>query len=180
MIPLYILGILQRFGPQHGYQIKKTIAEQLSDFTQIKLPTIYYHLEKMQKEGLLTINNEKTESMHEITVYSITDKGVEAFHKKLTKLLEFNYRPTFPADGAFYFSEYLESGIIAKNLKIYIEKLNKIISHIEKHRDETLQFVPAEFRTTTDIIFSHHLMHYKAELNWAVESINKLNLKEDL
>lgn len=180
MIPIYILGILQRFGPQHGYQIKKTIAEQLSDFTQIKLPTIYYHLEKMQKEGLLTANNEKTESIHEKTVYSITDKGIEAFHKKLTKLLEFNYHPTFTADGAFYFSEYLESGIIEENLKVYIEKLNKIISHIKKHREETLQFVPAEFRTTANIIFSHHLLHYKAELNWAIESIKQLNQTEDM
>ena len=45
MIPLYILGLLLRFGPQHGYQIKKLLEEQLEDFTQIKLPTVYYHLE---------------------------------------------------------------------------------------------------------------------------------------
>ena len=25
MIPLYILGLLLRFGPQHGYQIKKLL-----------------------------------------------------------------------------------------------------------------------------------------------------------
>ena len=35
MIPLYILGLLLRFGPQHGYQIKKLLEEQLEDFTQI-------------------------------------------------------------------------------------------------------------------------------------------------
>jgi DNA-binding PadR family transcriptional regulator len=59
MIPFYILGLLQRFGPQHGYQLKKIIGEQLSDFTQIKLPTIYYHLEKMEADGLLAANSEK-------------------------------------------------------------------------------------------------------------------------
>ena len=31
MIPLYILGLLLRFGPQHGYQIKKLLEEQLED-----------------------------------------------------------------------------------------------------------------------------------------------------
>uniref|UniRef100_UPI000AEE63EC PadR family transcriptional regulator n=1 Tax=Clostridium sp. NkU-1 TaxID=1095009 RepID=UPI000AEE63EC len=65
MIPLYILGLLQRYGPQHGYQIKKIIAEQLSDFTQIKLPTIYYHLEKMETDGLLSANREKSGSRPE-------------------------------------------------------------------------------------------------------------------
>ena len=54
MIPLYILGMLLRYGPQHGYQIKKLLAEQLADFTDIKLPTIYYHLEKMEASGLIT------------------------------------------------------------------------------------------------------------------------------
>ena len=38
MIPLYILGFLLRYGPQHGYQIKKLISEQMADFTSIKLP----------------------------------------------------------------------------------------------------------------------------------------------
>jgi len=54
-----ILGLLQRFGPQHGYYIKKLISEELADFTQIKLPTIYYHLEKMNADGLLfaTVKN---------------------------------------------------------------------------------------------------------------------------
>ena len=60
MVPLYILGLLTRYGPQHGYQIKKIIAESLADFTQIKLPTIYYHLTKMAENGLLSAASEKT------------------------------------------------------------------------------------------------------------------------
>ena len=58
MIPLYILGLLLRFGPQHGYQIKKLLEEQLEDFTQIKLPTVYYHLEKMEAAGLIEAGRE--------------------------------------------------------------------------------------------------------------------------
>ncbi len=103
MIPLYILGLLQRFGPQHGYQIKKIIAEQLADFTQIKLPTIYYHLEKMETDGLLSANREKPEGRPEKTIYTITDKGIVAFKNLIAGLIEFEYRPTFPSDGVFYF-----------------------------------------------------------------------------
>ncbi len=175
MIPLYILGLLQRFGPQHGYQIKKIIAEQLSDFTQIKLPTIYYHLEKMEADGLLSANSEKPGGRPEKTIYTITDKGIMAFKSMIAGLFEFEYRPTFPSDGVFYFSDYIETAEILSYLTAYIDKLNAAISNIEKHKNETIQFVPDEDRTMVSIIFSHHERHYKAELEWAEETFNSLN-----
>jgi DNA-binding PadR family transcriptional regulator len=62
---IVILDLLQRYGPKHGYQIKKIISEQLSDFTQIKLPTIYYHLEKMATDKMLSTSIEKESSRPE-------------------------------------------------------------------------------------------------------------------
>jgi DNA-binding PadR family transcriptional regulator len=177
MIPLYILGLLQRFGPQHGYQIKKIIAEQLSDFTQIKLPTIYYHLEKMRIDGLISASSEKPGNRPEKTIYSVTDKGVEEFHNMLKGLLNFDYRPTFPSDGIFYFSEHLETREITDQLKNYIEKLKAAIAVIQNHRNETLQFVPNNnMKKMVKIIFSHHEHHYRAELNWAIESLDTLSI----
>ncbi len=178
MIPLYILGLLQRYGPQHGYQIKKIVAEQLSDFTRIKLPTIYYHLEKMQKEGLLAAGSEKPGNRPEKTVYSVTDKGRKAFQIMLANMLEYDYRPTFPADSVFYFSEYLETSTIVESLVTYLEKLKGTIRHIEDHRDDTIQHVPDEMQTMVDIVFSHHLLHYQAELEWAEKSLKCLQIKE--
>lgn len=174
MIPLYILGLLQRFGPQHGYQIKKTISEQLADFTQIKLPTIYYHLEKMETDGFLTVSREKPGSRPEKTIYDVTDKGKEAFQNMLAGLLEFEYRPTFASDGAFYFSDSMDTTVIAEHLDTYVQKLSDTIDSIQKHYCETLQCVPEEMRTMVDIIFSHHLRHYRAELDWAAESLKRL------
>ena len=164
MIPLYILGLLQRFGPQHGYQIKKTIAQQLSDFTQIKLPTIYYHLEKMEAEGLMLASNEKPGGRPEKTVYSITDKGKESFQDMLADLLKFEYRPTFPFDGVFYFSDSVDVADIVIHLEHYIQKLRITIESVKKHESETMQFVPEEMKTMANIIFSHHLHHYQADL----------------
>lgn len=176
MIPLYILGLLQRYGPQHGYNIKKIISEQLSDFTQIKLPTIYYHLEKMAADGSLSSNNEKDGNRPEKTIYSITERGVEVFQNMLKELIVFDYRPSFPTDGIFYFSEYLEISEITEHLDAYIKKLNKIIASIQNHKNETLLFIPDEMKTMVIIIFSHHERHYQAELDWALETLTMLNL----
>jgi len=180
MIPLYILGLLQRFGPQHGYQIKKTIAEQLSDFTQIKLPTIYYHLEKMESDGLVLATSEKPNSRPEKTVYSVTAKGLEVFQTKLNGLLDFDYQPVFPADGAFYFSEHLEYKEISRHLQDYIQKLNRAIDEMQQHKIETMAYIPDEMQTMAKVIFSHHEHHYHAELDWAVETLTNLNKQEEI
>lgn len=174
MIPLYILGLLQRYGPQHGYNIKKIISEQLSDFTQIKLPTIYYHLEKMAADGTLSSSNDKDGNRPEKTIYSITEKGIKVFHDMLNDLLLFEYRPTFPSDGVFYFSEHLEASDITTHLDTYIKNLNKTLASIKKHKNETLLYVPDEMKTMVNIIFSHHECHYQAELDWASEALNNL------
>jgi len=174
MIPIYILGLLQRFGPQHGYQIKKIITEQLADFTQIKLPTIYYHLEKMEADGLLSANSEKPGSRPEKTIYAITDKGIGAYKSMLTELLEFEYRPVFPLDGVFYFSDQYHIEEIIEHLSIYTKKLKDKLVVIEKHRNETLPYVPDEVKVMVNIIFSHHERHYQAELDWAEEALKNL------
>lgn len=171
MVPLYILGMLQRYGPQHGYQIKKIITEQLSDFTQIKLPTIYYHLERMEMEGLLSATHEKPGSRPEKTIYSITDKGVLAFKRMMAELLEFNYKPTFPSDGVFFFSDFIETTELITHLTAYVDKLKTAIASIKIHKEETIQFIPNEYRTRVSIIFSHHEHHYQAELEWGEKAL---------
>ena len=177
MIPLYILGLLRRYGPLHGYQIKKIIGEQLSDFTQIKLPTIYYHLEKMLQAGFLTSSSERTGSRPEKTTYSVTEKGADEFSGMLTGMLDFSYRPAYPSDGVFFFSDSLTDGEIARHLSVYAQKLRETLETIRLHREETLRFMPEDMRKNAAVIFNHHECHYKAELQWAEET--RLIYEED-
>ncbi|HWQ73066.1 MAG TPA: PadR family transcriptional regulator [Desulfitobacteriaceae bacterium] len=80
-------GLLLRFGSQHGYQIKKLIEEQLEDFTQIKLPTVYYHLEKMEAAGLVTAHRDKQGTRPEKTVYQVSSAGTDKFRELLLQTL---------------------------------------------------------------------------------------------
>ncbi len=174
MIPLYILGLLLRYGPQHGYQIKKMLEEQLEDFTQIKLPTVYYHLEKMQAKGLITSHSDKQGARPEKTVYEVGEAGVKHFQELLLQSLQMEYRPTFHIDGTIYFSDSLKEGALVDSLSAHINNLQKIITGLESHCRETLAYIPEQYRTSAKIIFEHHLLHYKAELEWAMQSRNSL------
>lgn len=178
MIPLYILGLLLRFGPQHGYQIKKLMEEQLEDFTQIKLPTVYYHLEKMEKGSLITAHRGKQGARPEKTVYQISDTGVDKFKELLVQSLQIEYRPTFDIDGTLYFSDALESGALTESLSKHITNLKKTLAELEIHRKETMEHIPEEYKTSANIIFEHHILHYKAEFIWTEQSLNSLKEAE--
>ncbi len=178
MIPLYILGLLLRFGPQHGYQIKKLMEEQLEDFTQIKLPTVYYHLEKMEALGFITAQREKHGARPEKTIYQVSKTGENKFKELLQQTLNIEYRPTFDIDGTFYFSDCLENNALIESLRNHVKRLTKVLTSLEAHRNETLRYIPEEYEVTANIIFEHHLLHYRAELTWAEQSLQSL-LKED-
>ena len=178
IIPLYILGLLLRFGPQHGYQIKKLMEEQLEDFTQIKLPNVYYHLEKMEAAGLLTSAGDKQGGRPEKTVYEVSASGADKFGELLRQTLQFHYRPTFDSDATFYFSDKLDSGALPESLRRHIEAMKKILDMLEIHRRETMEYIPEAYKIPSNIIFEHHILHYKAELAWAEQSLNTLKEAE--
>ncbi len=178
MVPIYILGLLMRFGPQHGYQIKKQMKEQMEDFTQIKLPTVYYHLEKMEASGLVSAYADKQGTRPEKKVYTISKDGKDKFKELIKEALKVTYRPNFDMDAAFYFSDYLDNKDLLDSLQQHVIELNHTLTGLEQHRKEMIESIPEDVRVSANIIFEHHIMHYKAELAWAEQSI--YNMKEGL
>lgn len=175
MVPLYILGLLQRTGPMHGYRIKKLIAEQLSDFTQIKLPTIYYHLDKMTQNGLISVEGKDSSSTRpEKTIYAITESGNHAFKQMLEETMTFSYRPKFASDATFFFAETLNPVDLVKNLQKYAKILEKSIEHIKQHETEAMTDIPEDARPMASIIFNHHLSHFHAEYTWVMDTLQTL------
>lgn len=166
-IPLYSLGLLLHLGPQHGYQLRKILASQLADFVDIKLPTVYYHLARMEAEGLVSGRKENASEQMEKTVYSITPKGKQLFERLLTRAIESPYRPFFSLDAGFYFVSFLESPRLRSALREHIETLEKRLKALSSHRKKQLEGVPKAYRQAASLIFSHHEYHYQAELEWA-------------
>lgn len=174
MIPLYILGLLLRYGPQHGYQIKKLLQEQLSDFTDIKLPTIYYHLERMEAAGFITARDLREGVRPEKRVYQAAPAGEAEFLRLLRQTLDLHYRPTFEADSLLFFSDHVDPGELLAALECHVSNLLESLERVEAHRREVLPALPPGMGTPAELIFSHHALHYQAELRWAREAVDKL------
>lgn len=177
-VPLYILGLLRRYGPQHGYQINKSFTENIADFARIKLPTIYYHLERLAAAGFLDATAAKESTRPERTVYAINARGEERFIHDLNGLLEIRYEPTFGCDALLYFSDSLDPSTLADSLDQYITKMQQAVEFINRHEAESFAVVPEESRPWAAALFDHHRSHYQAEADWARRTLE--NLKPQL
>lgn len=173
--PIYILGFLQRYGPLHGYRLKRLLSDMVSDFTHIKLPTIYYHLEKMEGNGLVSAEREQEGKRPERAVYSITDKGKKEFLSLLSRSLAVDYRPEFEIDAPLFFFDSMEPADIVRSLREREESCAAVLKHLEKHREEVMEFIPPEGRAIADLMFHHHSLHYRAELKWLRDALKELD-----
>jgi DNA-binding PadR family transcriptional regulator len=171
---VYILGLLWRYGPQHGYQLKKHIREQLADFTHIKLPLIYYHLGRMAKAGWLSASAGKDSHRPPKTVYTITTKGKKHFRVLLKQLTDFAYQTEFASDAIFYFSDIAAPGRLQQNLENQVGKMERLLAGLRHHQQRELAVIPKKLQQKAVIIFDHHMRHYQAELGWARETLKSL------
>ena len=146
----------------------------MADFTSIKLPTIYYHLEKMEREGLVSANRETEGTRPERTVFTVTQKGQEAFINGLERQLTLTYQPTFDADALFYFADHLDQAQMIRHLAEYISQLERSLAEIASHHQSISPYVPENQQVYVKIIFDHHTLHYQAEKTWAQTAIESL------
>ncbi|MBN1531222.1 MAG: PadR family transcriptional regulator [Spirochaetes bacterium] len=174
-VPVYILGFLKRYGPLHGYRLKRLVADMVSDFTQIKLPTIYYHLEKMEEKGLVTAERKQEGRRPERSVYSITKKGEREFLALLRDTLAVRYRPEFQIDAPLFFFDSMDPADIVASLREQEKHCSDVLDHLEAHREEVMQHIPPEARRIAGLMFQHHSLHYRAELEWLQDSLRELD-----
>jgi DNA-binding PadR family transcriptional regulator len=173
-IPLYILGLLRRFGPQHGYHIDKIVAEQIADFARIKLPTVYYHLDRLAAGGDLDAAHETNSSRPDKTVFSINRQGERRFQRDLEALLSFVYRPSFDYDALFYFSDSIDREALRNALARHAEEMDAAVTVIEMHEKDAYAGIPEESRAWAAMLFDNHRIHYQAEAEWARRSLDTM------
>lgn len=164
--PLFILGFLLRYGSMHGYKMKKLLDEQVADFTSIKTSNLYYHLNKMMKNGYIKGEIEPQSEKPNKTIYTITNKGKKEFDSLLLASLNDNTKFNFLIDNALFFNDYLENKKYKEGIEIKLDKMKKQLKNIILHKKSALTHVPDEYKVYSKMIFSHHELHIKAEIEW--------------
>jgi len=174
-IPFYLLGLLIRYGPQHGYSLKQYISEGIADFSKIKLPSIYYNLNKLLENGYVTASVDREGNRPEKTIYAITDQGRKYFSTLLGEIVAEEFQTEFNLDGVLYFYELGDMEYILNALQRRQKELTEKSGSLTRHREKVLKDVPDHAEFFTKAIFNHHLYHLEAELKWLAEVIGGLS-----
>jgi len=167
---LVLLGILfSRKEPMHGYEIKRQLEEwAVGEYARISYGSIYYNLEKMEKEGLVASKSVKNSRRPERRLYSITERGKE----ELMRLLRKNYfeteRPYYPFDVGVCLMPLIPREEVLKALAKRIKIAERHIKELLKEKAELEGKVPFFVLAVID----HYLLHLKAEKKW-LEDLKK-------
>lgn len=74
-LPVLILKILARRGPQHGYSLTTFIEQMSNDLLRVEEGSLYPALYRMEEKGWITASWVITEKNRRARVYQITDAG---------------------------------------------------------------------------------------------------------
>lgn len=173
-VPFYVLGLLLRYGPQHGYKLMQMLEERISDFAKIKLPTIYYHLQKMDDQGYIRKTIDKDGNRPEKYIYTITEEGIRYYQVLYTKLLDEAYSPEFAIDGVLFYSDGTNQEVLWNKLEEKKADLAVKIDRLKKHKDRALKQIDGQGKICAELIFDHHIGHMETEYAWMDKAIKGL------
>ena len=147
---LIILGFLKK-RPASGYDIKKFIQKELGVFSHLENQSIYYPLERMEKDGRISRAQITGDQRLKKYIYSITAKGEKAFEQLCKKALLSQSRPFIELDIVLYFLPLLERKQVLPLLRLRLRFLQKAIKWLGD-KDQELKDAPANLH----LLLEHH------------------------
>jgi DNA-binding PadR family transcriptional regulator len=171
---LVLLGLL-REGPKHGYEIKKSIKQVLSNFTNIDSQSIYYPLKRLEKKGLVTKKLGRKGKRPEKFIYKITEAGKKTFEKLLNDNFLTFQRPIFNIDLSLYFLPLVKSGIAQGRLRSRVRGMKRIMRWLKERRAGLKQSQKSHHLL---VIIEHQIELTKADIKFTQHLIKNLMLNK--
>ncbi len=172
MQDLILLGLLKE-GPKHGYEIKKSIDQTMSIFTDIDSKSIYYPLRRLEQKGLLTKRLGRKGKRPEKFIYKITKEGAEVFERLLNANFLTFHRPIFNIDISLYFLPLVKSGLAKNRLRSRVRGMKRIM-HWLKGRREDLEKQKKSYHLLA--IIEHQIELTRADIKFTQNLIKNLRL----
>jgi DNA-binding PadR family transcriptional regulator len=173
---LLILGLL-KLQEMHGYQLSDLIDKRLRHLTDLKKPTLYHLLGKLETDGDVTKSVSREGNRPERYTYKLTKQGAAHFDELLRQNLQDAHAAYFNDDiGLLFLSE-----IPAPEARAFLEQKRKSVEEniigIEKAIGMHNEGTPAYYT------LRHHELHLKTERAWLEEVVVQLKkraVREDI
>jgi DNA-binding PadR family transcriptional regulator len=162
---LLILGLL-REQEQHGYQINEFIEEKLGRLTTMKRPTAYATLERLHKQGLVSVRTEQPGNRAPRKVYALTPDGEQRFRALLQLSLATTHL-TASTDVGLLFLDHLPREEAATALTLRLGELGELLAMHE-------QLPPHGQGLGVDLALEHFIVVLRAERDWLSATLMRL------
>lgn len=153
MTRLLVLGLLKKYGAMSGYDIQIGLEETKSElWLQVKPASIYYALEKLEKEGFITLIKVEHTGNRSRSIYQITTSGEKEYQQQLMQKLS-SFTVSFPTElyVAASFIKDLPKEQSMKAIDLQLRKIEQLIQLMQEGQD--LKIKEGSKDSITQIIF---------------------------
>jgi DNA-binding PadR family transcriptional regulator len=163
---LLLLGLLRR-QDMHGYQLHEYINNNLASCTDLKKPTAYHLLERMEQRGWLEgiAHDDPDSNRPARRVYHLTEQGERAFQEMLRENLATWLPATFGGDIGIAFLDALPEGeafpLLEKRRKALTVQLD-LMAHVPLHQGSMA------------LVIEHQIHHLQSELDWLNQLLTRM------
>jgi DNA-binding PadR family transcriptional regulator len=165
---LLILGLL-REQEQHGYQINEFIEQNLGRLTTMKRPTAYATLDRLHRQGFVSVRTEQPGNRAPRKVYALTPRGEERFHA----LLQANLATTHlgsSTDVGLLFLDHLPRDEVISALTVRLGELGELLAMHE-------QAPPHGQGLGVALALDHFIVILRAERDWLAATLPRLQVQ---
>lgn len=167
---LLLLGVLLQ-GRMHGYRLNEFVAHAMGMYTDLKKPTAYYALEKLERDGYVRREVEREGKRPERRVYEISARGRDRFHDLLRQHLGGFTRTYFADDIGIAFMDQLPTSETRRLLAEKREKVQDVLKQLMELPDHG-----GNWRH----VVKHNVAHLITEAAWLDEVLSELADEEGL
>ena len=161
---LLLLGLLRQ-EEMHGYRIVERVEADLRYCTDLKKPTVYFLLGRMEKAGWVARTRSRQGKRPPRWVYHITEAGEAEFQSLLRHNLS-TYAPArFAGDVGLAYLQALPPEEAGQRLQV---RRDLIAGALNDLRQAAPRLGPIE------LVLSHQRAHLESELRWLEALINQL------
>ncbi len=174
MIKVLILYYLN-IKPTHGYEIQKFIKyTQLDSWTKIQSGSIYYALDKLEKEGMISLLREESIGSKVRKVFSITNEGKKELERCIGEELK---REVFNVGSdkfiLYPFLNYMDKEQVTKQINTHIKALKGKKDYFQKWQKIKMQ---GQFLKVESLSFEMIISSLDYQINWHSALIEELDL----
>jgi DNA-binding PadR family transcriptional regulator len=162
---LLILGLL-REQDQHGYQINEFIEQNLGRLTTMKRPTAYATLDRLHRQGYVSVRTEQPGNRAPRKVYALTPEGERRFNELLRANLSKAHLDA-GTDIGLLFLDHLPLPEVVAHLTARFDELSELLAMHE-------QVPPHGHGIGVDLALDHFIAIVRAERDWLAATLARL------